>query len=143
MTELPPCCYRISAKAVIINDGSILLVNEDGDGWDLPGGGWEHEETIEAALSREVMEELGVGVAHMQGPLDVFSLYVPRHGRHALHLLYRVELSSEDFSPGELVTQIAYVPLATLQADQLDEHLRPVADRYLAMLKKLANLPAS
>lgn len=52
--------YRISLKAVIYDkDGHLLVTNEAGRGWHLPGGGMEHGETIEAALRRELQEEIG------------------------------------------------------------------------------------
>jgi len=52
---------RVGANAVIINDGSILLIAfEDEDAgfhYNLPGGGVEVNETIPEALTREVREE--------------------------------------------------------------------------------------
>ncbi len=56
---------RVSAKAVIIRDGK-LLVTKNRDDEDifylLPGGGQKPGETLPAALRRECREELGVDV---------------------------------------------------------------------------------
>lgn len=52
--------YRISLKAVIFDEhGKLLVTNEAGRGWHLPGGGLEHGETIEQGLRRELAEEIG------------------------------------------------------------------------------------
>jgi ADP-ribose pyrophosphatase YjhB (NUDIX family) len=58
-----PCTYRISLKAAIKNDsGRILLLREKDGTWELPGGGLEHGESIQEALSREIGEETGLTV---------------------------------------------------------------------------------
>jgi 8-oxo-dGTP pyrophosphatase MutT (NUDIX family) len=53
--------YRVSLKCLIKNDkGELLLVKEAGrDFWDLPGGGMDHGENIDAAIARELLEEVG------------------------------------------------------------------------------------
>ena len=53
---------RNSAKAIIIQGDKVLLTkNQDNDGYFylFPGGGQEHGETIQQALIRECMEEVG------------------------------------------------------------------------------------
>lgn len=53
--------YRISARAIMIHEGKILL-NEFGHGkyYNLPGGGVEQGETLRDAVEREVLEETGL-----------------------------------------------------------------------------------
>lgn len=53
---------RNSAKAIIIDGEKVLLTkNQDYDGYFyiFPGGGQEHGETLQQALIRECMEEVG------------------------------------------------------------------------------------
>lgn len=54
--------FRVSLKAVILNDkGHLLTVKEsDRDWWDLPGGGLDHGETLKEALARELKEEVSL-----------------------------------------------------------------------------------
>lgn len=58
---------RCAAKALIVNDGKILLNRcRHADGsvyYDLPGGGQHPYETMEQAVMREVREETGCRVA--------------------------------------------------------------------------------
>lgn len=49
----------VRAKALIINDGKILLGNER-DILQFPGGHLEKQETLEDCLRREVLEETGI-----------------------------------------------------------------------------------
>jgi 8-oxo-dGTP diphosphatase len=56
---------RVSAKAIIIAGGKILLLkheDKDGDWYSLPGGGQENGETLIGALMRECQEEINATV---------------------------------------------------------------------------------
>lgn len=68
---LPKLPIRISAKAVIVKDGAVLLNKIQGGEYDCynwPGGGQEWGETIEESLHREVWEETG-------SEIDIQSLF--------------------------------------------------------------------
>lgn len=54
---------RISAKAIVIRNGKLLLMrarDRSGTYYLLPGGGQNHGETLHEALIRECLEETGM-----------------------------------------------------------------------------------
>ena len=59
MSEL----FRVSAKAVIIQNGRVLLILKPNGRWDLPGGRLEFGESPQETVAREAQEELGLPVA--------------------------------------------------------------------------------
>lgn len=57
------CLYRVSVKAIIMDDKQRMLLLQYAAGlWGLPGGGMEYKETPQEAVVRECKEELGIDV---------------------------------------------------------------------------------
>lgn len=67
--KYPSDSYRVTIKAIILVQNRLLLVKEDTDLWDLPGGGIEHGESLAEALRRELIEEIGIDVAQVNTEL--------------------------------------------------------------------------
>lgn len=78
------------AVAAVVTEGRVLLVHRHPsrenypDCWDLPGGHVEPGESSEAAVRRELLEELGVTV------LDVQPIPLPRSNSAILQSAYLV-----------------------------------------------------
>ena len=51
----------VSVKGVLIEDGSVVLLENERGEWELPGGRPEPGEDAATALVREFAEELGAG----------------------------------------------------------------------------------
>ena len=82
MENLP----RVGVGAVIKDDHNrILLVLRkrapEADHWSLPGGKVEYMETIEAAVVREIKEELGIDIA-LDQLLCVTNHIIPAENTH-------------------------------------------------------------
>ena len=88
MSRKYPESPMVGVGAVVFTGDSAVLVrrnNEPGKGgWSLPGGLVELGESLEDALRREMMEELGVEVA-VKGVLDVFESVVRDPGGRVLY----------------------------------------------------------
>jgi ADP-ribose pyrophosphatase YjhB (NUDIX family) len=72
--------FTVSAGAIVTNDeGKVLLLEHvlrPSSGWGVPGGFIEHSEQAEAAVRRELMEEVGVELA------DVTLYKIRTFGKH-------------------------------------------------------------
>lgn len=54
--------YPVSVKGVLVRDGRVLLVRNEREEWELPGGRIEAGETPEQCVIREISEESGLPV---------------------------------------------------------------------------------
>ncbi len=71
---------RNSAKAVIIHGGQLLSIKHgdiEGNWYSLPGGGQRPSETLNEALIRECMEEIGAEIK--VGPLRFIREYIGKN----------------------------------------------------------------
>lgn len=88
----PTAPLLVAAAALVDRDGRVLLQQRPAGKplaglWEFPGGKVEPGETPEAALIRELAEELGIGVAQACLAPACFAS-TPLGDRHLLLLLY-------------------------------------------------------
>jgi 8-oxo-dGTP pyrophosphatase MutT (NUDIX family) len=104
ISKYPSSFYRISLKAIIRNaKGEVLVNRERGHGnWSLPGGGWDHGETVIDCLKRELHEEVGYEgslQATLLGVTDE-AMYMPTKQGWLIWHVYEVLPENMDFSVG-------------------------------------------
>ena len=81
----------------------------------MPGGGWEHDESIENCLIREIDEELGIEVTEVGEPLFIYRGRSTR-GWMILRIAVPVKIINNEFKYGEMheakfVTQEEFMKL--------------------------------
>jgi ADP-ribose pyrophosphatase YjhB (NUDIX family) len=104
LRDLPSPFYRVVVKAIILDGQKRLLVGrgEDGaTGWELPGGGFEHDEAMPECVRRELLEELGAEVADI-GNVMFFYRGRSKHGWMIVRLAVPVKLKNYDFKFGDM-----------------------------------------
>lgn len=93
--------FRVAVHALISRDGRFLAtrrspVNDYMPGkWDIPGGYVESGETMEAALVRELSEEVGLHVAPL-GPLFVYTNLSQLPAKQTFQAIYACEYLEGD-----------------------------------------------
>ena len=83
--------FKVSIKGVLIApDGRVVLLQNERDEWELPGGQIELGESPAQCLAREIQEELCLQVEVGQ-PLDTY-LFEVTPGRHVFIVTYECTL---------------------------------------------------
>ena len=104
ISKYPSTFYRISLKAIIRNEsGEILINREQGHGnWSLPGGGWDHGESVVDCLKRELNEEVGYEGDLQAELLGVTNeaMYMPTKQGWLIWHVYDVTPDNMNFSIG-------------------------------------------
>lgn len=121
-TSKPPRPIRLAVRAVIVEDGRLLLVNAWPDGKsDLlcaPGGGAEPHQSLPDNLRREVYEETGLKIAVGQVCL-VNEFHDPNGTFHQTDIYFRARIVSGTIDPDwqdpeQIVTERHWVSQADI-----------------------------
>jgi len=111
---------RIRVTGVVIEDGRILLLNQDTDSgrsWSLPGGKLDEGETLARALVREMKEETGLDIE--PGRLLYVCDHLPAQVVHMTFEARRTGGTVGDIAAGADTTPIRgveFVPVPRLPA---------------------------
>lgn len=107
---LPSPYYRVAVKVIIFDElGRLLVVQNRNGKWELPGGGWEHDETLEQSVRRELAEELHVEVSNISDVEFVLRGYSQTYDIHAIRLAVRAVLASTELKPDDTIMAYDFV----------------------------------
>ncbi|MGH7241176.1 MAG: NUDIX hydrolase [Candidatus Saccharimonadales bacterium] len=108
--DLPSTFYRAAVKVLIMDELGRLLVTQNKDGeWEIPGGGWEHDETLLQCVTREMDEELGAKV-HNVSDVEFVLRGQSERGWHVLRLAVRATIDEDEMlQPGDDQVAFRYV----------------------------------
>ena len=137
---------KLETRAAVVRGGKLLLVQESGGKWALPGGWMDYDRTVRENTVKEVLEEAGMDVR----PLRLIALHdYQLRNETRVHFPFKIckvfvlcEYLSGDFrpnletvacgffGPGELPS-----PLATGKTtpEQIDMCFRAAADEHWAV----------
>lgn len=108
--NIPNCYYRVSIKALILDEQRrFLLIKEENGMWELPGGGLDFGEDIHEAMKRELKEEMGLESTHIATNPSYF-ITAKHDDKEAWYanVMYEVSVKNLDFVPSEECLEIRY-----------------------------------
>ncbi len=116
MDNIPNRFYRISAKALVLNESrdKFLVLKEESGKWSLPGGGIDWGETAHEALTREIAEEMGVSVVTIADYPAYFLTCKNRGDMWLANVVYETILESLEFTPSDECIETRFVNVEEL-----------------------------
>ncbi|WP_113912064.1 NUDIX domain-containing protein [Roseovarius dicentrarchi] len=127
---------RVAARAVLIHDARLLLVNAWPDPnstlWCAPGGGANMHESLADGLAREVHEETGLHI-NVGAPCLINEFHSSQRNLHQVEVFFRCTLLSGALDPNwrdpeGIVTRRRWFSEAELP----DIHMKPDKLRKIA-----------
>jgi 8-oxo-dGTP pyrophosphatase MutT (NUDIX family) len=112
--------FPVSVKGVVIRDGKVILLRNERDEWELPGGKLELSESPEECLAREMAEELGLAIE----PESILNswIYTIVPGVDVLILTYGcLESSLDDAVLSDEHKELRWFPLAEIDTLKMPE----------------------
>lgn len=129
--------YSMGVGGVVLCGEKVLLVRRalgNAGDWAIPGGYVEHDESIEAAVQREVFEETGVQ-AELDGLIAVRNRVTPvENGAYFIFLLHAHEAMVK--VDGFEIDQAGFFSLAEIQ---VIERLQPLSRIVVTKVLQIQN----
>ncbi len=109
-SNIPDCFYRVSIKALILDEqGKFLLSREDDGRWDMPGGGYEHnDKNPREALVRELREEMGIELGTMADHPSYFVTALNKNWFYRACVLYVTTVKDLNITPSEECQEVRF-----------------------------------
>jgi ADP-ribose pyrophosphatase YjhB (NUDIX family) len=114
--------YRVSLKLLVTDkQGRALLVKNDKGRWAVPGGGWDHGESVEDCIRREIMEELGVELASFNPkPITFWAGPSSRGNYLCLKILLAGTLANYQFTTSDEAQETAFFSVKEMESLNFD-----------------------
>lgn len=121
--------FPVSVKGVVIRDGAVVLLRNEREEWELPGGKLQPSESPPLCVAREIEEELQLTI-QPDSLLDSW-IYTIVPGIHVLILTYGCSETSE----GQAVlsdehTQLRWFPLAEVDSLRMPDGYKASIRRW-------------
>jgi 8-oxo-dGTP pyrophosphatase MutT (NUDIX family) len=118
----------VGVRILLIQDGQVLLVRHTyHDGWQFPGGGVKHGETLAQAAAREALEETGARLTETPRLLGVYTHFGEGKSDHVL-VFYSEQFLLTQATDRWEIAEARLFPLDALPTDLLGGYRRRLRD---------------
>lgn len=111
---------RITVKAIIYRNDSVLLVQDHKGRWEMPGGKMDFNESPEDAIRRELQEELGFINVVVGDIINVWTFSVDAEGNEYQFTVIVYEITANDDEVKKSDEHICYEWVPTEKIDALN-----------------------
>jgi 8-oxo-dGTP pyrophosphatase MutT (NUDIX family) len=126
--------FPVSVKGVVIRDGAVLLLKNQRDEWELPGGKLELLESPEVCVAREIEEELQLTIKP-DVLLDSW-VYTIVPETHVLILTYGCSETSERQAVlSHEHTELRWFPLAAVNSLRMPDGYKASIRRWATRIR--------
>jgi 8-oxo-dGTP diphosphatase len=94
----PPPAIEVTARALVVDQGRLLVVSDEGEYWYAPGGRLEPGETLLECAAREVAEETGL-LVEATSLLHVAEFVEPAHGVQKVECYFLAAVRDGELRP--------------------------------------------
>jgi 8-oxo-dGTP pyrophosphatase MutT (NUDIX family) len=130
--------FPVSVKGIVIRDGNVILLRNERDEWELPGGKLELSESPEQCLAREMAEELQLEIVP-ETILDSW-VYTIVPGVSVLVLSYGCsEISRHQAVLSDEHKELRWFPLADVDALRMPDGYKASIRTWSAHLRATRN----
>ena len=130
-TDIPNCYYRVSIKALILNENKKFLLCKEPDGrWELPGGGLDFNENPQNWIKREIHEDMGLIVTSVAKNPSYFLTDNGTHGIWRAKVLYLTTVNNLNFTSSDECIAIKFFSVAEAARENLLSNVKKFLKLY-------------
>ncbi len=133
MDNIPDCFYRVSVKALVLNEtkDKFLVCKKKSGVWELPGGGLDWGMSPQDELAREIDEEMSIKITKVSDhPSYFLTGQTIIRKQWVANIIYETELEHLDFTPSDECTEIRFVNRDNLPEGQVFPVVLKLADVF-------------
>lgn len=133
MSKIEACYYRVSVKALVLNDArdKFLVCEKKSGVFELPGGGLEWGEEVKAELAREIREEMDLAVTEIADrPAYFLTGQTLNSHTWVANVVYETKLENLDFKPSDECVSIKFINQDNLEGLRLFPAVRQLAENF-------------
>ena len=122
MEQIPNWFYRVSAKALILDENKKFLLVMEEKWWELPWWWLEYWETPQEWIKRELYEEMWINVISVEDNPSYFITVKKDNWVWIANIIYEVQVDANEisnFKPSDECLDVRFFDINEAQNDKL------------------------